>query len=68
LESTSQAEWGEIQDSVVMVKFPRAEVIGMIESMVSNYPENVELKVTGQFHDGTRFEGLDTIRVIKPEK
>ena len=29
---------------------------------------NVELTVTGQLVDGTRFEGIDTIKVISPVK
>lgn len=45
----------------LMVKFDRAEV----EDMLS--PGNYNLKVSGQFSDGTLFEGYsDTIRAIDP--
>ncbi|TET90062.1 MAG: hypothetical protein E3J35_07510 [Methanomassiliicoccales archaeon] len=44
-----------------MVKFDRTEVE---ESLTSG--DSVSLTVTGQFHDGTEFEGADTIRVINP--
>jgi hypothetical protein len=42
-----------------MVKFPRSEVQAIIE------PGEVELTVSGELIDGTIFEGVDTIKVIR---
>lgn len=63
-----EAEKSEIQVSVLMAKFSRKEVIALIEGMGFTLPADVDLKVTGQLNDATPFEGIDTIRVIKPEK
>ena len=51
-------EYGEFQTSKLMVKFPRSEVQNILE------PGEVELTVTGELTDGTKFEGSHTIRVI----
>jgi len=51
-----------------MVKFKRRDVIDIIKGMGLTLPADVELKVTGQLNDATPFEGIDTIRVIKPKK
>lgn len=63
LEDVIEAEWKwfEIEDQVLMVKFNRSEVQGMLEPN-----EAVELTVTGDLADGNEFEGTDTIRVIGP--
>jgi hypothetical protein len=62
LEDTIPAEWGDIQNTTLMVKFDRSEV----EDYIGVPQESIELKVTGEFYDGTEFEGSDTIRVICP--
>jgi len=51
---------GEIwlEGQVAIVKFSRAEVQEMLE------PGDVDLTVSGELCDGTRFEGTDTIRMI----
>lgn len=57
----------------LMVKFDRASVIDYIEdNMDWSDPERtkpltylVTLTVTGSLHDGTSFEGSDTVRVLK---
>ncbi|UCE35938.1 MAG: SBBP repeat-containing protein [Thermoplasmata archaeon] len=62
LEDTIPAEWGDIQNDTLMVKFDRSEV----EDMLS--PGIYKLKVTGELTDGTSFEGYsDEIRVIEPQ-
>jgi hypothetical protein len=61
LEDTIPVEWDDIQGNTLMVKFDRSEV----EDMLS--PGTYNLKVTGEFTDGTKFEGFsDEIRVIDP--
>jgi uncharacterized delta-60 repeat protein len=61
LEDTIPAEWGDIQNDTLMVKFDRSE----IEDMLS--PGTYNLKVSGELTEGTSFEGYsDEIRVIDP--
>lgn len=43
----------------LMVKFNRQDVIDILE-----YGDNVEIKITGELTDGTKFEGIDYIKVI----
>lgn len=62
LEDTIPAEWGDVQGTTLMVKFERSEV----EDYIGVPQESIELWVTGEFFDGTQFEGSDTIRVICP--
>ncbi len=50
--------WFEEQDQVAMARFSRSKVQEMVE------PGDVELTVSGELVDGTRFEGIDTIKVI----
>ena len=58
------ADWGEVQDGVLMVKFDWATVAGWFEGL---HDEEVELTVAGEV-DGVEFEGTDTIRVIDPPR
>ncbi|UCG69536.1 MAG: SBBP repeat-containing protein, partial [Thermoplasmata archaeon] len=61
LEEAIPAEWGDVQNTTLMVKFDRSEV----EDLLS--PGTYNLKVTGEFTDGMVFEGYsDEIRVIEP--
>jgi aryl carrier-like protein len=48
--------------------FPRQDLIDEIETMNLELPTKLDLKITGELDDGTPFEGLDTIRVIKRKK
>ncbi|UCE38659.1 MAG: hypothetical protein JSW00_05365 [Thermoplasmata archaeon] len=64
LEDTLPAEWGDVQNDTLMVKFDRAEV----EDFIGTSQENIELTITGELANGTQFEGSDAIRVIEPGK
>lgn len=57
------ADWGNVKDGVLMVKFSRSAVTEIIST-----GDEVEITVTGKLEDGAMFEGSDTIRVIKPGK
>ena len=56
------ADWGEVQNGVLMVKFDRATVAGWFEGL---HDEVVELMVAGEVN-GIEFEGIGAIRVIDP--
>jgi parallel beta-helix repeat protein len=61
LEDTIPAEWGDIQNDTLMVKFDRSEVEDML------LPGTYNLKVSGELKTGTPFEGYsDEIKVIEP--
>jgi hypothetical protein len=62
LEDIIPAEWGDVQGNTLMVKFDRATV----KDYIGVPHESIELWVSGEFFDGTKFEGSDTIRVICP--
>jgi len=65
LEGSIPASGSRVRGTALVVKFDRDAVQDLIEGMGLKYPANVELKVTGQLYDGTRFEGSNTIKVIK---
>jgi len=49
------------QEQVAVAKFSRSEVQSTLSGLE---PGDVELAVSGELSDGSRFEGTDTIRVI----
>lgn len=64
----SAAEWGDIQDGVLIVKFDRIalrEYLGEADLDEGDKFYDVTLTVTGQLAYRTLFEGFDTIVVIK---
>ena len=58
--SELSADWGDIQDGVLMVKFDRATAAAWFDGI---HDEEVELTVVGEVGVDC-FEGTDTIRVI----
>ncbi|MCP8305178.1 MAG: hypothetical protein H3Z50_06925, partial [archaeon] len=63
-----QAVWWEVQDGVLMVKFERAMVISLIDTIDCDAGEKfyeLTLTVTVTLLDETTFEGTDTIKVIQ---
>ncbi|MHC4191636.1 MAG: discoidin domain-containing protein [Planctomycetota bacterium] len=52
--------WIDEEEQVLMAKFSRSEVQDIVE------PGKVELTVSGEFTDGTKFEGSVTITVKRP--
>jgi CSLREA domain-containing protein len=48
--------------------FRRQDLIDEIEKLDRDHPVKLDLKITGEFNDGTSFEGLDTIQVIRRGK
>jgi len=64
LDDVIKAEWGEVQtDGRLMVKFDRASVIAHLEGYGNG--ASVTLTVSGEFVDGVKFSGTDTIVVIR---
>lgn len=61
-EQSLTADWGDLQDSLLMVKFDRATVASWMAGM---HDVTVELAVSGDV-SGFGFEGVDSIRVIAP--
>ncbi len=61
LNQSISAEWGNVEDGVLMVKFSRAGVIKLLDGAT----RNVELTITVEVN-GFTFEAYDTIRVISP--
>jgi len=57
------AEWGKIQEDVLMVKFDRCSVVAMFGQV-----DEVELTVKGELQNGIQFGDSDTIRVLEKKK
>ena len=56
------AEWGDIQKKRLMVKFSG----NAFRDLFSESTGYASVRVSGELHDGTRFEGSDEIRIIRP--
>ena len=63
LQDALAPERWDYQDDVLMLKFNRQGLIAILE-----VGESVEIKLSGQWKDGTAFEAYDVIRVIDPGK
>ena len=63
LEGSISAEWSDVQDNVLMVKFNRTAVRECIIDVLGVKYGNVTLTITGNLFDGTPFEGSDVIMV-----
>ena len=59
----AEQKWFEQEDQILMVKFSREAVGGMLEGQLGD----VALTVAGQLTDGTKFEGTDVITIVPPE-
>jgi len=57
-----EADWGEVQNDELMVKFDRSEVVEILEP-----GDEVEVIITGEINDEL-FSGASEIRVIDPGK
>lgn len=58
------ADWGDVQNGVLMIKFDRATVAGWFEGL---HDEEAELMVAGEVN-GIQFEGTVAIRIIDPPR
>jgi len=68
LDGVIQAEWGEVQtDGRLMVKFDRALLIEYLIGEGYGDGDEVTLTVSGEFKDGIKFTGEDTIKVVNHE-
>ena len=61
-DNQTGADWGDVQNGVLMVKFDWATVAGWFEGL---HDEVVELTLAGEVN-GIQFEGTDAIRIIDP--
>jgi hypothetical protein len=62
LDQTVQADWCDVQGTILMVKFDRLDV----ENLIGAPQQSVELTVEGKLTIGLEFMGKDTIRAINP--
>lgn len=62
LDQAVKAEWCDVQDTTLMVKFDRLDV----ENLIGTPQQAVELTVEGKLTTGLQFKGTDSIRAINP--
>jgi hypothetical protein len=62
LDNTLNAEWCDVQNTTLMVKFDRLDV----ENLIGSPQVSVELSVEGQLSNGIPFKGQDSIQAINP--
>lgn len=68
LDGVIQAELGEVQEGCLMVKFDRASLIEYLVGEGYGDGDRISLTVTGEFTDGVRFTGEDTIAILLKEQ
>ena len=62
LDNTLNAEWCDVQNTTLMVKFDRLDV----ENLIGAPQVSVELSVEGKLSNGIPFKGQDSIQAINP--
>lgn len=67
LDGVVQADWGEVNSSCLVVKFDRTSLIEYLIEEGYGDGDEVTLTLSGEFKDGVRFTGEDTIRVVNDE-
>jgi hypothetical protein len=60
--------WQSPKHRQYLTVFPQQDLIDKIERMNLDLPTKLNLKIYGELNDGTPFEGLETIRIIKQKK
>jgi hypothetical protein len=68
LENALEADWYDVQDGAVMIKFSRQALAGHILENHDAFPADIDLTIRGALLDAeaTPFTATDTIRVINP--
>jgi len=68
LEGVIPAEWANVENSVLMVKFDGAKVTEYMRDCLGTTDGEVTSTITGELLNGTPFEDSETIGVISKDK